>query len=76
VQQELAIPFGAGDGRVDDFDGSAAVLLDAGADAVDSELVGGGIPHDSAFADVLSSGFELGLDEEDGLQPFAEGGPS
>ena len=50
----------------------AAQLCDAGPDAVDGELVGGGIAHDAALADVLAAGFELRLDEEDGFDSRAE----
>src|ERR1700691_2131664 len=67
VEEEFAIAFSAGDGRVDDVDLRAADLLDAGADAVDGELTGGGIAHDAAFADALAAGFELGFDEDDGF---------
>ena len=50
--------------------------MDGGLDAVDGELVGGGVSDDAAFAYVLAAGFELGLDEEDGfaLPPFSCGG--
>ena len=68
MEKELAIAFGAGDGGVDDFDVGAAVFFDAGADAIDGELVSGGIANDSTFADVLAAGFELRLDEEDGFE--------
>ena len=74
MEEELAIAFGAGDGGVDDFDVGAAGLFDAGAHAVDGELMGGGIADDAAFADVLASGFELGLDEEDGFEGAPLGG--
>ena len=47
---------------------TAAVFFDTGADAIDGELVGGGIANDSTFADVLAAGFELRLDEEDGFE--------
>ena len=40
---------------------------EAACDAVDGELVGGGVADDAAFADVLAAGFELGLDEDDGV---------
>jgi hypothetical protein len=70
VEEELAIAFSAGDGRVGRVDVGAADLLDTGANAVNSELMGGGIAHDAAFADALAAGFELGLDEDDGFDSW------
>jgi hypothetical protein len=68
VQQEFAIAFSTGDGRVGRVDAYAADLFDAGADAVDGELMSGRVAHDAAFADALTAGFELRLDEYDGFQ--------
>lgn len=70
VEEEFAIAFSAGDGRVDDFNLRAAGLFDAGTNAIDGELMRGGIAHDAAFADALAAGFELGLDENDGLESW------
>jgi hypothetical protein len=67
VEEELAVAFHAEDGRVDEGEGLAAERADGVFDAVDGELVGGGVADDAAFADVLAAGFELGLDEEDGF---------
>ena len=65
VEEELAVAFHAEDGRIDEVEGLAAQLVDGGFDAVDGELVGGWVPDDTSFADVLAAGFELRLDEED-----------
>ena len=65
VEEELAIAFHAENGRVDEGQGLAAQGADGVFDAVDGELVGGGVADDAAFAYVLAAGFELGLDEED-----------
>ena len=49
--------------------------MDGGLDAVDGELVGGGVAHNATFADVLAAGFKLGLDEDDGFAvPLLAGG--
>ena len=68
VEKKFTIAFSAGDGRVDDVEVCAADFLDAGADAVDGELMGGGIADDAAFADVLAAGFKLRFDEDDGFE--------
>ena len=65
VEEELEVAFHAEDGGVDEGEGLAAKGSDGVLDAVDGELVGGGVADDAAFADVLAAGFELGLDEED-----------
>ena len=57
VEEELAIAFGAGDRGVDDFDVGGSGLSDTVPNAVDGELVGGGVTHDAAFADALAAGF-------------------
>ena len=41
MEEELAIPFHAQDGRVDEVEGLTAEVTDGGFDAVDGELVGG-----------------------------------
>ena len=64
VEEELAVAFHAEDGGVDEGEGLAAEGSDGVLDAVDGELVGGGVADDAAFADVLAAGFKLGLDEE------------
>ena len=71
VEEEFVIAFSAGDGRVDDFEFGAADLLDAGADAIDGELMGSGVADDAAFADAFAAGFELRLDENDGFDSVA-----
>jgi RNA polymerase sigma-70 factor, ECF subfamily len=68
VQEKFAVAFGAVDRRVDDFDGCAADFGDAGADAVNGELVRGGVADDASLADVLAAGFKLRLDEDDGFE--------
>lgn len=68
MEQEFAIAFGACDGGIDNFDASTAEFLNAGADAIDGELVGCGIAHDAAFADVLAASFKLRFDEDDGFR--------
>jgi hypothetical protein len=74
VEKELAVPFHAEYGGVDEGEGLAAESADGVFDSVHGELVGGGIADDAAFADVLAAGFELGLDEEDGFAlPFCVG---
>ena len=40
---------------------------DAVGDLFDGELVGFGVAHDSALAHVAAAGFELRLDQDDGL---------
>ncbi len=67
MEEEFAVAFHAEDGGVDEGEGLAAEGPDGVLDAVDGELVGGGVSDDAAFADVLATGFELGLDEEDGV---------
>ena len=57
----------AEDGRVDEVEVGAVLLEDAGADAFDGGLAGVGVADDAAFADVGATGFELGLDEDDGF---------
>jgi hypothetical protein len=67
VEEELAIPFHAEDGRVDEGEGLAAESAHRIFYAVDGQLVGGRIADDAAFANVLAAGFELRLDEENGV---------
>ena len=67
MEEELAVAFHAKDGRIDEGEGLAAEGADGVFYAMDGELVGGGVADDTALADVLAAGFELGLDEEDGL---------
>ncbi len=67
VEEEFAVAFHAEDGRVDEVEGLAAEVANGGFDAVDGELVGGGVAYDAAFADVLAASLELRLDEEDGF---------
>jgi len=75
VEEELAVAFHAEDGRIDEVEGLAAQLVDGGFDAVDGELVGGWVPDDASFADVLATGLELGFDEENGFAlPACVGG--
>jgi len=79
VEEVFVVALHALDGRVDDFDGGALLLEDAVADALDGGLAGVGVADDASFADVFSTGFELGLDEDDGfalpgLLRRAEGG--
>ena len=61
------VAFHAVDGGVDDFDGGAVLLEDTVADALDGWLAGFGVADDASFADVFAAGFELGLDEDDGI---------
>ena len=65
VEEELTVAFHAENGGVDEGEGLAAEGSDGVLDAVDRELVGFGVADDTAFADMLAAGFELGLDEED-----------
>ena len=75
MEEELAVAFHAEDGRIDEVEGLAAQLVDGGFDAVDGELVGGWVPDDASFADVLATGLELGFDEENGFAlPACVGG--
>jgi hypothetical protein len=67
VKEELAIAFHAKDGGVDEGEGLAVEGADSVFNAVDGELVGGGVADDAAFAYVLAASFELRLDEEDGV---------
>jgi len=55
------------DGRVDDFDGGSALFKDAFGNALDGLFAGLGVADDAAFGDVFATGFELGLDEDDGF---------
>ena len=64
MEEKFAIAFGAGDGGVDDVEVAATEFGGAGADAIDGQLVRGGVADDAAFADALAAGFELGLDEK------------
>lgn len=66
VEEELAIAFHTEDWGVDDAEDVALEGLDGCGYAVDCELMGGGIAHDSSLADVLAAGFELRLDEQNG----------
>jgi hypothetical protein len=68
VKEEFAIAFGAGDGGVDDIDAGAVEFFDAGADAINGELVGRGVAHDASFADAVAADFELWLDEDDSFK--------
>lgn len=76
MQQEFAIAFGAGDGGIDNVDRGSGVFFDAGVDAIDGALVSGRIADDASFADVLASGLELRLDEEDEFESCAYRGSS
>jgi hypothetical protein len=67
VEKVLVVAFHAVDGRVDDFDARAALFGDALADALDGLLAGFWIADDASLADVAATGFELRLDEKDGL---------
>ena len=67
VEKELAIPFHAEDGRIDEGEGLAVEGADGVFYAMDGELVGGRVADDAALAYMLAAGFELGLDEDDGL---------
>ena len=53
------------DRRVDDFNGGTMLLEDAVADTLNGELASVGIADDTALANVLAAGFELGLDKDD-----------
>jgi hypothetical protein len=68
AEEEFAIACGSGDGGVDDFDVGGSGLSDTVPNAVDGELVGGGVTHDAAFADALTACFKLGFDEDDGFE--------
>ena len=52
-------------GRVNDFDGSAALFTDAFGYALDGLFAGFEVADDAAFRDVFAADFELGFDEDD-----------
>jgi hypothetical protein len=67
VEEVFMVALHAADGRVDDVDGSAALLEDALADTLDGGLTSVWVADDAALADVEAAGFELRLDEENGF---------
>jgi hypothetical protein len=67
VKKVFVVAFHALYWGVDDFDVGAVKVEDTIANALDGLLAGCGIADDAAFADVLTAGFELGLDEDDGF---------
>jgi len=71
VEEEFLVALHARDGGGDGFDYLPVEGLYAVGDAVDGQLVGFGVAHDSALADVAAAGFELGFNEDYG---FSEGG--
>ena len=67
VEEVLVVAFHAEDGGVDEVEMGASELEDAGFDAIDGELAGGGVANDAALADVEAACFELRFDEDDDL---------
>ncbi len=74
VKQEFQVAFGAGDGGWDDFFDFPVEIGDGFGDFLDGEFVDFGVADDAAFSDVAPAGFELGLDEDDGLCEGGSGG--
>jgi hypothetical protein len=66
VEEVFVIAFHALNRRVDYFNIRAALFDYALADALDGLFAGFGVADDAAFGYVLSTGFELGFDEDDG----------
>jgi len=68
VHEKFTIAFGTKDWGIDDLNRSGSQGIDAGGHAFDSKTMSRGIADDSALADVLATGFELRLDEDDGFK--------
>ena len=68
------VAFGAGDGGWDDFCDLPSEVGDCLGDFFYGEFVDFGIADDASFTDVAAAGFELRLDEDDGLRERRRGG--
>ena len=74
MEEEFAVTFHAGDGRVDDLNFPPSQSGNARGDFVDCELMRGCIADNAALADMFASSLKLRLDEDDRLGKTAGGG--
>jgi len=73
VEKKLTIPFGSSNGRIREFAGRSAKLMQGLANPVDGELVRGRVAYDASLADVFPARFKLRLNQHYDLDHSLQG---